>query len=52
MAEKLKCSLCGHIYNSDKGDAGVEPGTLFSEVPNDWRCPVCGANKSDFVKTE
>ncbi len=47
---RYKCNICGYIYNPDKGDpdAGVEPGTPFEDLPDDWICPVCGASKDDF----
>jgi rubredoxin len=28
----------------------VKPGTDFSALPADWKCPVCGVNKSYFRK--
>lgn len=46
----MKCSICGHVYDQKKGDAGVEPGTAFSEIPSDWKCPICGAAKTEFVE--
>jgi len=48
---KWKCSVCGYIYDEEKGDtlANALPGTKFSELPDDWTCPVCGAPKSEFV---
>jgi len=49
---KMKCTVCGHIYDPKKGDMGVEPGTDFSDVPSGWRCPVCGASKPEFVEIE
>jgi rubredoxin len=30
-------------------DGGIEPGTAFEDIPDDWVCPVCGAAKSEFV---
>ena len=44
------CSVCGYVYDPEEGDPenGVEAGTPFSEVPEDWNCPVCGAEKEDF----
>ena len=44
------CTSCGFVYDPDEGDpdGGVPPGTAFSEIPDDWFCPVCGARKSDF----
>ncbi|MGD2200066.1 MAG: rubredoxin [Candidatus Bathyarchaeota archaeon] len=47
---KWQCTVCGYIYDPDEGDpdGGVEPGTPFEELPDDWVCPVCGAAKSEF----
>ena len=47
---KFKCNLCGYIYDPEEGDPenGVEPGTAFKDLPDDWVCPICGAEKSDF----
>jgi len=51
---KYKCSVCGYIYDPEKGDpdGGIKPGTPFEEIPDDWVCPVCGAAKSEFEKME
>ncbi|MDD5037976.1 MAG: flavin reductase [Dehalococcoidales bacterium] len=51
---KYKCSVCGWIYDPEIGDPdnGVAPGTPFEKIPDDWRCPMCGATKSDFEKLE
>ena len=48
--KKYVCELCGYEYNPAKGDIdnGVEPGTEFDELPEDWVCPLCGAGKEDF----
>ncbi len=47
---KYECSVCGYVYDPKKGDpeSGVEPGTSFDDLPDDWVCPVCGAGKDDF----
>lgn len=29
---------------------GIDPGTAFENLPDSWTCPVCGAQKSEFVK--
>jgi rubredoxin len=44
------CTVCGYVYNPEEGDpdAGIEPGTPFADLPEDWVCPVCGAGKEDF----
>jgi len=47
---KWECSVCGYIYDPEKGDPdnGVEPGTPFESLPDDWVCPSCGAGKDLF----
>jgi len=48
--EKYRCMVCGYIYNPEQGDPenGVQPGTPFEDLPEDWGCPLCGADKSQF----
>ena len=45
-----ECLVCGYIYDPEEGDPdnGIEPGTPFEELPNDWVCPECGAPKEEF----
>jgi flavin reductase (DIM6/NTAB) family NADH-FMN oxidoreductase RutF len=52
LMAKYKCSVCGWIYDPEKGDqeGGVSPGTPFEKLPDTWVCPVCGASKKDFEK--
>ena len=40
--KKYRCTICGHIY-----DEAVE-GVKFADLPDDWKCPLCGAPKSLF----
>jgi rubredoxin len=49
---KWKCSVCGYIYDPEKGDPenNVPAGTPFERLPDDWNCPVCGATKDMFQK--
>lgn len=51
--EKYKCKVCGYVYDPEVGDpdSGVEKGTSFEDLPEDWVCPLCGVAKSDFEKT-
>ncbi len=51
---KYRCTICGYIYDPEVGDpdSGIEPGTPFEELPDDWTCPICGASKEDFEKVE
>ncbi len=48
--QKYKCSICGYVYDPETGDPdiGVEPGTSFEDLPDDWVCPICGATKDQF----
>ena len=52
---------CGHLPVMDKGkhtgkpfdeDGGIEPGVAFEDLPEAWRCPLCGAMKKYFEKVE
>jgi rubredoxin-NAD+ reductase len=47
---RYQCDVCGHIYNEAEGDAetGIAPGTRWEDIPDDWRCPECGAEKSEY----
>ena len=47
---KFICKACAYIYDEDLGDpdSGVKPGTKFSELPDDWVCPLCGVGKDMF----
>lgn len=49
---KWRCTICGYIYDPEKGDPdqGIEPGTPFEELPDNWVCPLCGAPKDMFEK--
>lgn len=44
------CVICGFIYDEAAGmpDHGIEPGTLWDSLPEDWQCPECGSPKSAF----
>lgn len=50
--DKYECTVCGHIYDPAEGDpdSGIAPGTRFEDIPDEWNCPVCGAEKIDFIK--
>ena len=41
---------CGYIYNPDKGDrkGKIPPGVKFENLPEEWRCPICGGTKRCF----
>ena len=48
--KKYVCNVCGYVYDPAQGDpdGGIEPGTAFDKLPEDWICPECGASKEDF----
>lgn len=47
---KYTCSVCGYVYDEADGapDSGVDPGTKWADVPDDFVCPLCGVSKSEF----
>jgi rubredoxin len=50
--DRYVCQVCGYVYDPAEGDPdnGIEAGTPFADLPDDWTCPVCGAAKDQFVK--
>ncbi len=49
---KYICGVCGYVYDERDGDQsqGIAPGTKWEDVPEDWVCPACGADKSAFER--
>ncbi|MDO9256251.1 MAG: flavin reductase [Bacteroidales bacterium] len=41
---KFECTACGYIYDE------AEQEIKFADLPDDWVCPVCGSEKSDFIE--
>lgn len=39
-----RCAMCRWLYKEDK------EGQSFEELPDDWKCPLCNVNKSQFEK--
>jgi rubredoxin len=50
---KWEC-VCGYIYDPNIGDVenGIQPGTAFEDIPEDWVCPQCGLSKENFSPLE
>ena len=48
--KQWRCIVCGFIYDEAKGcpEEGIQPGTAWQDIPDDWLCPDCGVAKSDF----
>lgn len=51
---KYRCTVCDYIYDPEVGDpdSGVEPGTAWEDLPDDWVCPECGVEKDMFEPVE
>lgn len=51
---KYICDVCGYVYDEEAGDPdnGIEPGTKWEALPEDWACPICGAEKDQFSPEE
>ena len=51
---KYVCDVCGWTYDEVVGDIenGIEPGTKFSDLPEDFVCPLCGVGKDNFSEVE
>lgn len=43
---KYICTICGYVYDEEKGKVP------FKSLPDDWKCPICGAPKSAFKPEE
>ncbi|CAL5194658.1 unnamed protein product [Lathyrus oleraceus] len=45
-----ECRSCGYKYDEGVGDPSypIPPGYQFEKLPDDWRCPTCGAAQSFF----
>lgn len=39
---KYVCQICGYVYDE------AREKVPFEQLPADWRCPLCGAAKTDF----
>lgn len=52
--EKWVCTVCGYVYDPELGDPdnGVEPGTPFENIGDEWVCPDCGVGKDLFEKED
>lgn len=48
--KKYVCLVCGYVYDPEEGDPenGIDPGTEFEDLPDDWVCPMCYVGKDQF----
>lgn len=46
------CDICGYVYDFNIGDDihGIKSNTEFKDLPDDWKCPICGVGKKQFTK--
>ncbi|MEW6594244.1 MAG: rubredoxin [Thermodesulfobacteriota bacterium] len=51
--QKYECP-CGYVYDPAEGDEdrGIAPGTPFEQLPEEWVCPKCGAEKEHFFPVD
>lgn len=49
---KYVCDICNWEYDEAAGlpDKGIAPGTKWEELPEDFKCPLCGAPKEMFTQ--
>lgn len=47
---KYVCDVCGWEYDEEQGypEGGIEPGTKWEDVPEDFVCPLCMVGKDQF----
>jgi len=49
MLIRMICRECCYVYDPDYGDErGIPPGIPFEGLPDEWKCPVCQAEKDKF----
>jgi len=50
--KKYVCTLCTWVYDPEIGvpELGIKPNTPFEDLPEDFLCPACLADKSAFVE--
>ena len=46
------CDVCSYVYDEAAGDPdnGIQPGTKWADIPDDFECPLCGVGKDEFSK--
>lgn len=54
IMKKYICTVCEWVYDPEIGDPeqGIEPGTPFEALPEDWVCPLCSVGKDEFEVVE
>ncbi|MCP5180530.1 MAG: rubredoxin [Pseudomonadales bacterium] len=49
-SRRYRCLFCNFEYDEALGlpEQGVAAGTRWEDLPEDWICPQCGAEKADY----
>ncbi len=47
LAATWTCTVCNHVYDPAKDGGGVP----FEQLPDTWKCPVCGSPKSAYKQS-
>ncbi len=52
--KRYTCTSCNWVYDPNVGDpdSGIAPGTKFSDIPDNWDCPICGCSSDVFEECE
>lgn len=52
IGPRYVCGGCGYEYIPEEGDEDSEiaPGTLFTNLAEDWTCPECAEAKDQFIE--
>ncbi len=50
VAKRYICTQCGYVYDPQAGDPmnNIPPGTPFEDLPAEWVCPMCYADRTLF----
>jgi len=51
---KYVCQVCSCVYDEEQGepDRMILAGTAYEDLPETWRCRVCGAKAKLFKPAE
>ena len=46
------CDVCSWVYEESEGvpEEGIEPGTKWEDLPDDFVCPICKVDKDQFTE--
>ena len=52
--KKYICDICAYEYKAEQGDSksNIKPETKWEELPESYKCPVCGGEKKVFLIIE